>query len=169
VERALTAVARILPLAGALARAVRLASLVALGSAALIALALFRDGIPEPQARALAAAVVVAAVFVPGLILFVFHRTLLQLLGLPGRLRSLPGAGREHADELARLARERRQRLPRRAWRLLALGRSTRELLTPYAPLAPLLSVPFLLAAGLSLLLTPVLVLLALAALVSLA
>jgi hypothetical protein len=152
-----------------MARVVRLGSLVALASAALIALALFRHGVPEPQARALLSALVAAAVFVPGVILFVFHRTLVQLLELPVRLRTLPGTGRQHADELARLARERRQRFPLRAWRLVALGRSSRRLLTPYAPLAPLLSLPFLLAAGVSLLVTPLLALLALAALLSLA
>jgi hypothetical protein len=169
VERALAPVARILPLAGLLVRAVGAAALVALASATLIAAAIFRGGVPEPQAEALLAAVVAAGVFVPGAVLVVFHRTLRQVVGLPGRLRSMPGAGRAHADELARLARQRRGRLPRRAWRLLALGRSTRELLTPYAPLAPLLSVPFLVAAGVSLLVTPLLVLGALVALAALA
>lgn len=168
-ERSLAPVARILPLAGLLVRAVGAASIVALVSAMLIAAAVFREGVPESQAQALLAVVVAAAAFLPGAVLFVFHRTLRQLVGLPGRLRAMPGAGMEHADELARLARGRRERLPRRAWRLLALGRSTRELLTPYAPLAPLLSVPFLAAAGISLLLTPLLVLLALVALAAIA
>lgn len=169
-ERLPAVLGRILPLAAAVSRGVRLASLVALGSAALIAVALFRDGLPEPQARALVTALVAAAVFVPGLILFAFDRLLGELLELPAKLRSLPGAGRGHADELARLVRERRRRrLPSSAWRLFALGRSSRELLTPYAPLAPLLSPPFLLAAVLSLLATPVLVVLALVSLASLA
>jgi hypothetical protein len=167
VERALSTLERILPAAARLSRIVRLVSFVALAAAAMIALALFREGVPEPQARALASALAALAAFVPGAILFAFHRVLAQVLALPGRLRSLPGTGREHADELARLVRSRREPRgrPLRAWRLLALGRSSRQLLTPYAPLAPLLSVPFLIAAGLSVVATPVLVLLALVAL----
>ena len=63
----------------------------------------------------------------------------------------MPGEGRAHAEELGRLAREARDprrggflRLPGLIWRTLRLTGSSRELLTPYAPLLPLLSVPFL-------------------------
>lgn len=166
-ERALSTLERILPAAARLSRGVRVVSFVALAAAAVIALALFREGIPETRARALASVLATIAAFVPGAILFAFHRVLEQVLALPGTLRALPGTGRQHADELARLVRSRREAegRPLRAWRLLALGRSSRQLLTPYAPLAPLLSVPFLIAAGLALVATPVLVVLALVAL----
>jgi len=169
-ERAVTALERVLPLAAAVARVVRVAAFAALGSAALIALVLFRDGFPEPESRAFATAVVAVAAFVPGAVLLAFHVALRQLLRLPARLRSIPGTGREHAAELARIVGERgpRTRLPLRAWRLFALGRSSRELLTPHAPLVPLFSPPFLLASLASLLVTPVLVVAALVALATL-
>ena len=169
-DRPLTLLERLLPAAAAVDRFVRLASFVALASAAVITLALFRDGVPEPETRLLASVVLAALAAAPGVILFLFHRALLQLLALPARLRSLPGVGREHVDELARIVRERRERRGvRQAWRLLALGRSSRELLTPYAPLAPLFSLPFAVAAGISLLVTPALVAAALVALLVLA
>lgn len=171
VERAVTLLDRLLPAAAAADRIVRTASFVALACAAVIAVALFRDGLPEPAERLVASLALAIATAAPGVVLFAFHLALGQLLELPARLRALPGAGRQHLDDLSQLVRERRQRrgLPRRAWRLLALGRSSRELLTPYASLAPLLSVPFVLAAVLSLLATPLLVAVALVALVSLA
>ncbi len=168
-ERALSALERVLPVAAAVQRGVRFAALVALGAAAVIALALLSDW-PDEAAQVVARVLVAAAVFVPGLILLAFSWALGQLVELPQRLRALPGEGRAHADELARILRERtgRRRLPLRAWRLLALGRSSRELLTPYAPLAPLFNPTFLFATLLSLLATPILALAALAALATL-
>lgn len=170
-ERALSALERVLPVAAMISRVVRLAAVAALVSAGVIAVALFRDGLPEPPARALATVALAVALFLPGIVLLLLSGALGQLLELPARLRALPGTGKQHAEELGRLVRERGRRrgLPLRAWRLLALGRSSRELLTPYAPLAPLLSPPFLAAAALSLLVTPVLVAGALAALLRLA
>ena len=65
----------------------------------------------------------------------------------------MPGEGGAHAEELRRLAREARhprrrglRRLPVLVWRTLRLSTSSRDLLTPYAPLLPLLSIPFLAA-----------------------
>jgi len=69
----------------------------------------------------------------------------------------VPGEGRAHTEELGRLAREARHprrggflRLPVLVWRTLRLSSSSRELMTPYAPLLPLLSVPFLAAVALA-------------------
>jgi hypothetical protein len=175
VERALSILERILPVAAKLARGVRAVSFVALAAAAVVALALFRDGLPEDGARTLVSVVLAAVLFVPGLVLFAFHRALLQVIELPARLRALPGTGREHAAELARLVRQQEERRsrwtgrPLRAWRLLALGRSSRALLTPYAPLVALLSPPFLIASAVSMLVTPALVLVALVAVAVLA
>jgi hypothetical protein len=174
VERALTALERVLPLAAAAGRLVRAVALVALGAAAVIAFSLLRNGLPEPPARAVVTVAVALAVFVPGVVLFVLHRALADLARLPARLRAAPAAGREHVSELSRLAGRDDERpsgwraLPR-LWRLLALRRSTRALLTPYAPLAALLSPPFLVAAGLSLLTVPILLTGALVALLAVA
>jgi hypothetical protein len=171
VEQALHALGRIVPAAAAIVRGLRVVALLCLAAAAVTAIALFQDGVPEPAGRAIASVALAVGVAVPGIVLFLFHRALAEVVQLPERLRSTPRTGREHADELAALVRNREQprRLPLRAWRLFALGRSSRSLLTPYAPLVALLSKGFLLAAGLSTLAAPLVLLIGLVALVSLA
>ena len=64
---------------------------------------------------------------------------------------------REHAAELGRLAAEARERrrarfvrLPFLVWRAASVVRSSRELLTPYAPVLPLASLPFLAATAIA-------------------
>ena len=46
--------------------------------------------------------------------------------------------------------RHRRFAVPRALWRLTRIGASARETLTPYAPLLPFLSAPFLLGVALA-------------------
>jgi hypothetical protein len=77
---------------------------------------------------------------------------------------------REHAAELRAMAHDAmlRERPAWRSllgstWRLATLVRSARDRVAPHAPLLPLLSVPFLLAALVSALLVPLLVVAALA------
>jgi hypothetical protein len=98
----------------------------------------------------------VLLLFAPAAVLAAFWRACVDLVEVPGRLRALPGAAAGHAAELGRLLRERRRARVVSAWRLLVLTRSSRELLTPYAPLVALLSPPFLAATAVAVLATGV-------------
>jgi hypothetical protein len=85
----------------------------------------------------------------PPLVLLAFWLAVREVAELPDRLRSLPETGRAQAAELGRLAGEARTRggwlrFPRLLWRFGFLIGSARETVTPWAPLLPLLSVPFL-------------------------
>jgi hypothetical protein len=128
-------------------------ALAGAGAGAVIVYAALRDGAPEATRGWLAAVVVVALAAAPPLVLVAFWLLLGEVVGLPERIRRMPGEGRAYAEELGRLAREARR--PRRGgvrwltvliWRTLRISNSSRELLTPYAPLVPLLSLPFLAA-----------------------
>jgi hypothetical protein len=86
-------------------------------------------------------------------VLLAFWHAVSELLEVPDRLRRLPQEGRLHADELRRLALDAKGgsrsgviRLPGLLIRLVGLARSSRELLTPYAPVAALASLWFLAA-----------------------
>lgn len=92
---------------------------------------------------------------VPPLVLGAFWLAVREVAELPARLRTLPETSREHAAKLGRLAGEARSRgswirVPRLLWRFGFLAASARENLTPWAPLLPLLSLPFLLATALA-------------------
>jgi hypothetical protein len=120
---------------------------IAAGSAAVLAWALFRDGVPDETAEAVARLIVAAVLVAPAVVLVLFWRACLDVLELPARVRALPGTATGHASELGRLLRDRRLGHPRRAWRLLVLARSVAELLGIHAPLVALLSPLFLVAA----------------------
>jgi hypothetical protein len=95
--------------------------------------------------------VALALVVAPPLLLLAFWLVLGQLLELPDRLRRAPMETREHAGQMRALAQEARARrggwaVPTQIWRLARLTASSRELLTPYAPLLPLLDLKFLAA-----------------------
>jgi hypothetical protein len=147
-----SALERLVPLAAALRRATARLGLAALAAAAAIAWALFRHGRPDSTGKQIGAYVLVAALLAPPAVLGSFWLALRELVELPDRLRSLPGTSRENAAELGRLARDAHASRGRSAfrvgalWRLLRLTQSSRELLTPYAPVVALASVPFLLA-----------------------
>ncbi len=104
------------------------------------------------ETEILVAVVLGLLVLAPAVILVMFGLAVSEVIGLPDRVRGLPAASIEHVAELEKLLREaedtRRSRGPRlRAlWRLVRLGRSTREVFAVYAPLVALLSWPFLLA-----------------------
>ena len=151
VDRLVSQLSRLLPLAAAIRRAVLGLALVALGSGVVIAWVLLRADPPASQAAWLAAAIVFGVLAAPGAILLIFSRALTELLDLPERLRGLPGTGREHASELGRLVGEARQprrtaarSLPGLLWRFGRLTRSSRDVLGIYAPLAALARLPFL-------------------------
>jgi hypothetical protein len=152
-DRLVDVLNRIVPVAAAIRRATLRVALVGAVAGAVIVYAALRDGAPEATRGWLAAVVVVALAAAPSLVLGAFWLLLRELVELPERIRRMPGEGRAHAEELGRLAREARhprqggvRRLPVLIWRTLRLSSSSRELLTPYAPLLPLLSIPFLAA-----------------------
>jgi hypothetical protein len=100
----------------------------------------------------------------------------LQSKSLPADavLTIYPDTTREHAVELRAIAQDAKarerpawRRLPGSTWRLATLICSARELLAPHAPLLPLFSVPFLIAALVSALLVPFVVVAALVVLLA--
>lgn len=132
---------------GRLARGLAIAAGVA---AALFALALYDDG---------AWIVVAAAAAVPAVVLSLFSFALFEAAELPSRLRGAPAQVGGLRSALDDLGRARGTRLPRALWRAGRQAASARELATPWAPLVPLLSLPFLAATGLSAVVTPLLLL----------
>lgn len=141
--------ARVLSVIGVLRRWTLRLGLAGAVAAAVIVYALVRDGYPDGGQAVLATIAIVFAVL-PPVMLGAFWFALGQLLQLPERIRNLPYDGREHGVQLrsvfeqARAGRGRRFAMGRTIWQLFRLTSSARETLTPYAPLLPFLSVPFL-------------------------
>ena len=133
------------------ARAFRLYA-IALGvAAALIVAAFVDDDAPDDGAGWLGLAVVAAVVAAPAVLVFLFSAALASLASFPGRVQRAPGDLRGHGLDAQRLfARRGFGSLLLLPFRLLRLGSGTRETLMPYAPLLPLMSVPFLAATGLA-------------------
>jgi hypothetical protein len=116
---------------------------------------LLRDGVPADTEGRIELVVGSVLAAVPPLVLGAFWLAVREVAELPARLRTLPETSREHAAELGRLAGDARSRgswirVPRLLWRFGFLAASARENLTPWAPLLPLLSLPFLLATALA-------------------
>ena len=130
----------------------RLAAVAAVAAAVLI-YAILRDGFPDGENRVLAVLGIAAAAFPPAM-LVAFYVALGELVRFPERVRRLPLDAREHGEQLrgivdeARVASGRRLRITRSLWRTLRTATSARDTFTPYAPLLPLVSVPFLAATG---------------------
>jgi hypothetical protein len=146
----------------------RTLALLAAASAVVIAAYLFRDGVPEDTEGRIELVVGLVLAAAPPLVLGAFWLAVREVAELPARLRALPDTSREHAAELGRLAGEARSRgswlrLPRVLWRFGFLAASARENLTPWAPLLPLLSLPFLFATAVASLAAVVEVVIALA------
>jgi hypothetical protein len=175
---ALDVVARLLERAvPALARVRRAAyRLAAIGVAAtaVITWAVFRGGLPDVTGT-VGRLVLCLLLLAPPVVLVVFGLALSEVNGLPDRVRGLPAASREHLAELEQLLREAedtrrsRTRRLRAVWRLVRLGRSTRDVVAVYAPLVALLSWPFLLASAVAVLCVVVEAVVALAVLAALA
>jgi hypothetical protein len=134
-------------------RFARSLSFAAATAAALLALALYDNGLWLLLA---------AAAAVPTVVLFLFSVAVNQAADLPERLRNAPAQARDLRLTLDELGGSRGSRLPRALWRAGRQAASARELVTPWAPLLPLLSLPFLAATALSALVTPALLLVAL-------
>jgi hypothetical protein len=148
-------VSRLIGVAQSLRRWTLRLALAATGAAAVIVYAIVRDGFPSDGKAVLAVIGIIVAAG-PPLMLAAFWLALGQLVKLPARVRRLPLESREHGEQLrylldqARAVRGSRFQLPRLLWRLTRLAGSVRETLTPYAPLLPLLSLPFLVGAALA-------------------
>jgi hypothetical protein len=136
------------------ARFARLLSYAAAFATLLFVLALYDDGWKIGLA---------AAAAVPAVVLFLFSTALLEASELPARLRGAPADAAELQASLGALGRARRGGLFRPLWRTGRAAFNARELVTPWAPLLPLLNLPFLAATLVSALATPLLVLIALA------
>jgi hypothetical protein len=136
-----------------IARVARGLAFAAAAAAVVFVVALYDDG-----ADVLVAAVAV----VPAVVLFLFSFALAEVAELPDRLRNAPTQARDLRSAVEDLARARGGRLPRALWRAGRQAASARELATPWAPLLPLLSLPFLAATAISALITPFVLLAAL-------
>ena len=132
------------------ARLARWLSYAAAFASALLAFALYDEG------GAIVLAIVAA---VPAVVLFLFSLALTEAADLPGRLRGAPADLQSALNDLAGV---RRDRLFRSLWRAGRAAFGARELVTPWAPLLPLVNLPFLAATVASAIVTPLLVLTAL-------
>jgi hypothetical protein len=98
----------------------------------------------------------IVAVLAPPAVLFAFWLALGELARLPERLRRLPLDARGHGEELraiadrARATRGSRLQLMRLLWQVTHTSAAARETLTPYGPLLPFLSIPFLVSTGIA-------------------
>ena len=124
-------------------------ALVGIASAAVIGFALLRHGFPTEPGPALLTVLALALVVAPPAVLTLLWFLLGELVRLPDRVRRMPMDTRQHGQELRRLVDDARARrglrfVPGQVWRLGRLTSSSHELLTPYAPLLPLFSIPFL-------------------------
>ena len=130
-------------------------AVVATVAAAFLVYAIVRDGFPDGGEGVLAV-IGIAAAMTPPLVLAAFYVALGELVRLPERVRQLPLEARDHGEQLralfnqARLARGNRFRILRTVWQVTRTTSAARETLTPYAPLLPLVSVPFLVATAVS-------------------
>lgn len=136
------------------ARWARMLAIAAAVSAAVIALYLLRDGLPDGGGESAAVAVLIALAAVPPVVLMLLAAALGALADLPRRIRETPAEARTRLGELGSLAEGARDaegaRGPLLLWRLLQAARSSSELLTPHAAVLPLASVPFLLLSAVS-------------------
>ena len=132
-------------------------AVVSVACALLIALALYDEGWWVVLA-------VVAAV--PAVVLFLFSFALKELAELPERLRNAPAEARGLRSAFEEVARTRGSRRARALSRAARQAVGARDLATPWAPVVAVANVPFLIATGISALLIPFEVLLALVVLV---
>jgi hypothetical protein len=130
-------------------------AVAAIVSAAVIGFALLRHGFPSEPGPGLLTVLGLALAVAPPLLLLAVWVLLGELVRLPERVRRMPMDTRQHGEELRRLAEDARAHrgarfVPGQVWRLGRLTLSSKETLTPYAPLLPLFSLPFLAAAAAS-------------------
>lgn len=140
-------------LARTVARVARLLAYAALLAALLFVLALYDEG------YRVGVAVVALA---PAVVLWLFSAAVNEAADLPGRLRAAPSDARELNASLADLSRSRSSGVFRALWRTGRAAAGARDLVTPWAPLLPLVSLPFLAATVASAVATPAVLLVSL-------
>jgi hypothetical protein len=162
---ALGLLGRILRLAATIGGGVRTLGLVGFVAAVGIALVVIFRWTPGDWEDWAGFVILCVLLAVPPAVLLAFSFVLGEVVQLPDKLRSYPSTTRTQVEELRAIAHEAQarerpawQRLPGSTWRLATLVRSARDLLAPHAPLLPLLSVPFLVATLVSVLLVPLLI-----------
>ncbi len=157
------------PVAAA-ASAVRTYALLVGGAALLIVVALVEDANPDRGSEWLGVLVFAGLLAIPPALLYVFSTALRALADLPERVRGAPVDLRTHRDEAQRLFGHRgRGSVILLPFRLLRLSAGARETLTPYAPVLPLVSVPYLMGTGFAAIAGLVEILLGVVALIALA
>jgi hypothetical protein len=139
------------------ARVARWLSYTAAFAAVLFALALYDEGWKLGVA---------AAAAVPAVVLFLFSVALAEAAELPGIVGGAPARAAELQTALSELSRARGGRLFPSLWRTGRAALEAWDIVVPWAPLLPLLNLPFLGATLISALATPLLVVVALAVLV---
>jgi hypothetical protein len=143
----------------------RLAVAAALGVVP-IALLLRRDGFGAVDV------VLTALLLAPAAVVLLFTQGMLELVGLPARLRRIPGEGQDRLAEVARLAGEIRStrtiKAPLVLWRLRGAIGSLRDVAGIALPLR-VLTPPFLVATGVAVLACALIALVGLVALLVLA
>jgi hypothetical protein len=131
------------------ARVARWLAIADAAAAVVLVLALYDEGEDV---------LVVAAAALPAAVLFLFSFALFEAAELPDRLRNAPAQARDLRSAVDDLGRARGGRLPRALWRAGRQAASARDLAVPWAPLLPLISLPFLAATLVSALITPIVV-----------
>jgi len=133
----------------AFARAARTLALLSVGATSVLAYALLRNGVGS-WGEGVLDAVVLALLVAPAAVLASFWIVLREAAALPDRIAVMPATARRHAEGLAGLLEEATGG-NRRGWRRVLLVRrlrsqiqASRELVTPWAPILPLLSLPYL-------------------------
>jgi hypothetical protein len=96
-----------------------------------------------------------AVAAIPAVVLFLFSLALFELAELPDRIRNAPAQAGEVRRAVEELRRARGTRLPRALWGAGKVAADTRALATPWAPIVPLVSMPFLAATLASAVATP--------------
>lgn len=137
-------------LARSVARVARLLAYAALLAALLFVLALYDEGYRVGVA---------AVAIVPAAVLWLFSAAVNEAADLPSRLRAAPADAAELNASLADLSRSRSGGVFRALWRTGRAAAGARDLVTPWAPLLPLVSLPFLAATVASAVATPVVLL----------
>ena len=134
----------------AAARTFRLYAIALAVAAVIIVAAFVDDGAPDDERRvARPGASSPPSWQPPAVLVSLFAAALGALAAFPERVRAAPGDATQHGVDAQRLfARRGFGSLLLLPFRLLRLGAGTRETFMPYAPLLPLVSVPFLVAAG---------------------
>ena len=153
-DQGLDVVRRLVPLSMRISRFVGVyVALVGAAAATIVAVLLWRFW-PGSATDVVAHLVVASALLAPVAVLWLFHRALAEVLGIPAQLSAVPDIARDHGSELAGLVRDsqlRRGRLRLRSlpvdlWRAGRLLLAAHDDLPGYGAVLTLVSVPFLLA-----------------------